>query len=241
MRFLSFIFIMSTIFGQPICISNTKELLTPIISKVYYINLPHRQDRNSEFLENFNHKDILTNRIERIEADLTPENGAIGCLTSHIKALKKAKSDNVDVAFIAEDDLYIETMNLLNEYVITVNDNFYDWNMMMIGHSTHDFNKTDVVFNKEYKIQKIKYAITSSGYVINKDYIIVLLNLFEKHYNIYQKEYETHNDPTKFYHWVDRIWDILQDKDNWYSSEPRIARQRKSYSDIENRVTEYGV
>ena len=58
------------------------------IDAIYYINLNKREDRKKEFLDNFPAVD--ESRIIRVTAHEYPENGAVGCLMSHVTALSRA-------------------------------------------------------------------------------------------------------------------------------------------------------
>jgi hypothetical protein len=91
-------------------LSPSQEFLK-IVPKILYINLENRKDRNKEFLSNFPDYDPNTNTIERIDAIYDSQNGNIGCLKSHIKALKHAMTLDTPYILFTEDDFYIKDMN----------------------------------------------------------------------------------------------------------------------------------
>jgi hypothetical protein len=71
---------------------NTRSVLFENIDSIYYINLSHREDRKNQFLDNFNSAN--ENKIHRVDAHYYKNNGAVGCLMSHITALNLALNDN---------------------------------------------------------------------------------------------------------------------------------------------------
>jgi GR25 family glycosyltransferase involved in LPS biosynthesis len=209
------------------------------VDRIYYINLEHRQDRKDDFLSNFSSVDEY--RITRINASYEKGNGALGCLKSHIIALETAldnsneNSDEENI-LICEDDFYIKDIfycNRILNYAFTVLPN---WNVIMLAHNTHSSEDTVYITDKGEKIIKIKHSATGSGYLMKKSYIPRLLEIFKKDYNNYLKTNEWKSEYCNDVSWVQ-----LQQKDEWYAFVPTIAIQRKSYSDIQGGVVDYGV
>jgi glycosyl transferase family 25 len=208
--------------------------LTNKIDKIYYINLENRTDRKEQFLNNFTK---LENRIERIDAIKTPEDGAIGCLFSHIKALETAQKDNKDIVLICEDDLQldIEKTNKVVDYIVN---NIQNWDVIMLAHNTYEYENSNhkIQYNdNNIEIIKILDSQTASGYVVNKKYIDTLLNNLKNSYNSYKKD----NIWKGSQYANDQSWKTLQKKDNWFATMPRIGFQRASYSDIQNGFVNY--
>lgn len=201
------------------------------VPKILYINLESRKDRKKEFLSNFPNYDSNTNIIERIDAIYEPENGAIGCLKSHIKALKYASTLNTPYVLIAEDDFYIKDMNYAVNSIKKVFENFNNWDVLMLSINLISSEPTDVD-----GIIRVKSAQTASGYLVKKSYISKILSIYERDLDIYNKT-------QKWSDWycTDQSWKELQKIDLWYSFNPIIATQRKSYSDIQKGVVDYGI
>jgi hypothetical protein len=207
----------------------------PEISKVYYINLDKRADRKDEFLSNFSDSDKSGNRIERIQAVETPSNGALGCLLSHIKTLKRCIENNDKISFVCEDDLYIYDIKKLNDLTSYVIKNFKDWKVIMIGCNALFEDHATVSSAFDHEIKKINNAQTTSGYIIRSEYIPVLLEVYEDTY----KKYSENSKWIERSYESDQCWKPLQNKDEWYSFYPRIAKQRESFSDIMGGVVKY--
>jgi GR25 family glycosyltransferase involved in LPS biosynthesis len=205
---------------------NSRESLNKNIDAVYYINLSHRKDRQNEFLDNFSEKDAK--RMKRIQAHYYPENGAVGCLMSHISALNIAWKENLgENILICEDDFYIKDMNYLNKMLDLFFENIHKWDVVMLGQNTSQSKETGIQTESNEKVIKILDSQTASGYVIKRAYIPVLLQIYERD----MMEYLRTNEWGNFY--TDQSWKVLQRTDNWYSFSPSVGVQRKSYSDIQ--------
>jgi GR25 family glycosyltransferase involved in LPS biosynthesis len=211
-------------------LSPSQEFLK-IVPKILYINLENRKDRNKEFLSNFPDYDPNTNSIERIDAIYDSQNGNIGCLKSHIKALKYAMTLNTPYVLFAEDDLYIKDMNYAVNSLKKVFENFQNWDVLMLSINLISSEPTPVD-----GIIRVKSAQTASGYFVKKSYISKILSIYERDLNEYNKS-------QKWSDWycTDQSWKELQKVDLWYSFNPIIAIQRKSYSDIQKGVVDYGI
>ena len=206
---------------------NKRPSFNKIIDAIYYINLDKRKDRKEEFLDNFN--EIDENRIIKIRAHHYPDNGAAGCLMSHITALSKALSDNMgENILICEDDFMIKDMNYFNKMLDLFVNKIPKWHVVMLGHNTVESKDTGIETKQHEKIIRILNSQTTSGYLIKRSYIPKLLDIYAKDLKEYMKTGEWGN----FY--TDQSWKILQPVDDWYAFEPSVGFQRPSYSDIQN-------
>ena len=208
--------------------SNSIQDFFKKIPKLFYINLEKRTDRNEQFLSNF--YEPAKYNIERIKAFYEPDNGAVGCLKSHIYTLKKAKELELEYVLICEDDLVIINIIKLNSALERFLKEVKTWDVILIAHGNTQIIKNTYNIN----FAKITTAQTTSGYIIKKAYIDKLLNIYEDSL----KKYEKTNKWIDNY-CTDQSWKILQSKDNWYAIFPRIAKQRESYSDIMKHVVKY--
>ena len=76
------------------------------IDKIYYINLENRPDRKKLIEEQLSEQNVDKDRIHRIDAYYTPNNGHYGCAKSHVDALKDAILHNYKNILILEDDFH---------------------------------------------------------------------------------------------------------------------------------------
>ena len=204
------------------------------IDAIYYINLKKREDRKQEFLDNF--PSVDESKIIRISGHYYPDNGNVGCLMSHITALNKALSDDIgENILICEDDLMIKDMDYCNRMLNLLFENIKDWDVIMLGQNTMESDDTDFQTHQNEKIIRIKNSQTTSGYLIKKDYIPKLLEIYTRDMNAYLKTGEWGNYCT------DQSWKALQPIDKWYSFKPSVAIQRSSYSDIVKADVDYGI
>ena len=195
------------------------------IDSIYYINLNKREDRKKEFLDNF--PSVDESRIFRVTAHEYPENGAVGCLMSHVTALSRALEDPGENILICEDDLTIKDMDYCNRMLALLFKNIQDWDVVMLGQNTIESEDTPYKTENGEKIIRIKNSQTTSGYLIKKAYIPKLLDIYGEDLADYMRTGQWEN------YFTDQSWKVLQPGDKWYSFSPTVAVQRPSYSDIQ--------
>jgi len=194
------------------------------IDHIFYINLNHREDRNTEIQTELNNFDIHSNKYERFSAVYHSEIGGVGCGRSHIQVLRLAKERGYKRILVLEDD-----------FMFTISKpDFYEAmeNLKQLDHYDVCLLSANVIQYKEYDkstfFQKVIEAETTSGYIINEHYYDKLIDIFENATNMF----ELTNS-----HWlyaIDVAWKSLQLTDDWYVFNPRIGKQRPSYSDCGN-------
>jgi GR25 family glycosyltransferase involved in LPS biosynthesis len=197
------------------------------IDAIYYINLDKRADRKEEFLDNFNQVD--EKRIIKVKGHYYPDNGAVGCLMSHITALNIALSDGLgDNILICEDDFMIKDMDYFNKMLDLFFEKIDEWDVLMLGHNTVDSTDTGIETDDNKKIIRVLNSQTTSGYLIKRAYIPILLDIYANDLTEYMKTGKWGN------YFTDQSWKVLQPVENWYAFEPSVGFQRPSYSDIQN-------
>lgn len=190
-----------------------------------YINLEHRTDRNKSLLKELSKINILN--PQRFNA-IKMENGAIGCTLSHIKCLEIAINNNYEYVMICEDDIEILNPTLFVENINQFLNSKIEWDVVLIaGNNMIPYN-----FVTDYCI-KIYNCLTTTGYIVKKDYYSTLLNNYREGVKCLMRE-QTNNS-----YKIDKYWHILQNKDNWYMIIPPTIIQKEDYSDIEKKVTNF--
>jgi hypothetical protein len=81
---------------------------------------------------------------------------------------------------------------------------------------------------------QIQMCQTSTGYIVKREYYDTLLNNFKEGVTKLLREPMNHRTYA-----IDKYWFSLQSKDQWYLIYPLTVTQQSSYSDIENRITNY--
>jgi len=195
---------------------------------VYYINIDRRKDRKSHFLSEF--QKIQSDDVVRVSA-VEHKIGTLGCLQSHIKALKMCLCDNNEYALICEDDFTFKTnignVNILLHKALS---SPVDWNVILLAVN----GRTEPTNFKN--LHKVAESQTASAYLIKKTYVPMLLSLWE---NIRARTMHLNQIPPHELH-LDQCWKELQ-HDKWYAVHPVMGYQYKSYSDIQKEIMDYGV
>jgi GR25 family glycosyltransferase involved in LPS biosynthesis len=202
--------------------------LTDFFDKTFCINLDRRKDRWEECLTEFNKYNL--NNVERFNAidgkDLqqiksgfvTPSRLAL--VLTNIKILEKAIQENYETILILEDDVeFTDEVNNISEYFKFLPK---DWDMLYFGgnHNTHMKTLPPKIVNE--KVCKLHNTYSTHCVAINKKTFTTILNRLRKCDNA-----------------LDVIYVELQSTLNVYSFYPMIATQRVSFSDIENKITDY--
>jgi glycosyl transferase family 25 len=195
------------------------------IKHAFYINLISRPDRK-EYVEN-QLKTIGIN-AERFNA-IRLENGAIGCSSSHLKCLQIALNNNWDHVFICEDDITFLNPDLFITQFNCFLENITEWDVVLFGGNIiPPYKKIN-----DTCVQVIKCQ-TTTGYLVNKHYIPILIKNIETSINLLMKYPDKH-----VLYAVDRFWFYLQEKDKWFLITPLTVVQKPGYSDIEKKNTNY--
>ena len=199
------------------------------IDKIYYINLENRPDRKKLIEEQLSEQNVDKDRIHRIDAYYTPNNGHYGCAKSHVDALKDAILHNYKNILILEDDFHFnlkksEISNMIDRMFNEVDEK---WDIILLARINGKLEDTKYDF-----LDKVNgEASTASGYIVNNHYYQILLdkfqycvdNMIEDHTS--QKGFETYA--------IDQQWKELQNKDKWYSTKPLLGSQDGVASSIQ--------
>lgn len=201
------------------------------IDKLYYLNLQHRSDRLMQIQNEFASVGWL-NRSELVVAAAVPTHGAIGCVRSHLRALRRFLADpNARHALIVEDDLEFTADPRVNITRFLTDHGHDGWDVLMLASNTMKEEPY-----KEYAIRAL-VAGTTSAYAVTRAFAPKVIQAFEE--GLHQLRYAEVYDPPHFA--ADAIWQPLQLVSRWYCLAPKVARQRPGFSDIEKTVVAYGV
>jgi len=194
--------------------------------KGFYINLDKRPDRKLHF-ENIQKKYSFFSELERLSA-CEHEKGFIGCSQSHIKALKKCKDMEGEVFMICEDDLIIFNDENYKQMINTLNLND-NWDLLTLTPRGDQF-ENDNIRNEYFRIKNCQ---TTTGYLIKKDFIDILIE------NLEEGLKQLLNNGDSGYYSADQYWKILQTKHNFFYFKHVFGGQLVGYSDIEKRFVNY--
>jgi GR25 family glycosyltransferase involved in LPS biosynthesis len=205
------------------------------VDVIYYINIVDRTDRRDQFLEEMRNIGLPSDKIVRIPAVYEKERGALGCSKSHIKTLETFIASGHNNCIIFEDDFQF---SLPKEEV---------------------FKSLDDLFNKKIKYDVVMLSAnvmaaepsshsgllsaldvqTASGYMVSKQFAEKLRNNFIEGSLLLEQSFSGRQYNGVYA--VDQYWKRLQPQSNWYIFEPKLGKQRASFSDIEDTAVDYDV
>jgi len=190
----------------------TEEPLKKIKMPVYFINMDKNPDRRefmenqlSKFCEKFsrikgfngykikNKMEDTVDGISFVNHYKNLSNSEIGCLMSHIIAIKTSYENGDDISIILEDDTIINLINLLEfDFEDIYKDAPYDWEIINLFHMSNwqiellkfSYNRT-----KEYKYlrhDKPNYLYSAVGYIINRNGMKKIVDFFQRGKNEYE-------------------------------------------------------
>jgi len=193
--------------------------MSQYIDKIFYINLDKREDRKKEIEDELTKYELTG---ERYSAIYTPHSGIVGCGYSHLNVLKLAKERGYKNVLILEDDFeFVVSKKELEESLTTFFKKMPKYDVCMLSYIVQ---KSEEIPGNTL-IRKIIDGQTASGYIVNADYLDVLIELYEWAIPALEKTNE---------HWNyanDHVWKRLQPGANWFYFVNRLGKQRDSYSD----------
>lgn len=192
------------------------------IDGIVYINLDSRKDRKKQILKEINDLKIPKEKIHRIQACYSSLNGHYGCSLSHLAAIDLAIKKNWEKVLILEDDCVFSKKNEIDSFLTFFFKKIKKWDVLFLGAKVYKTQETELK-----DINKVIKATYSHCYLVNKNYLSILANIF------FQSSELLKDKPFLFYtnYAIDRLWLPLQIKDNWFISSSLFAKQRASYSD----------
>jgi GR25 family glycosyltransferase involved in LPS biosynthesis len=195
------------------------------IQHAFFINLDTRKDREIDTINEFNKLNIP---IERMNATKL-SNKRIACSISHLKCLQTAKKNNWNHVLIVEDDIQFLDPTLFIESLNHFLSSDIKWDVLLFaGNNVAPYTKCGDFCVKVTKCQ------TTTGYLVLNHYYDTFIENIKEGINSLMK-----NPINHFFYAIDKYWFSLQEKDNWYLITPLSVIQRKGFSDIENKNTNY--
>ena len=200
------------------------------IDVVYYINLDHRTDRKDLFLEEMQKINIPSHKIIRIPGVYKPGKGDWGCSLSHLHAIKSFDESNYQHCIIFEDDfVFTQEPAFVHSTIQSVFDMDTPYDVCMLSCSS---GKTEPTTNP--LLLKLYEGQTASGYMVSKTFSKTLLQNFQEGSKLIEHSYlRGKGDSIQHDFCIDQYWKRLQPTSNWFVFEPKLGKQRDSFSDIQ--------
>lgn len=190
----------------------------------YYINMDKDIQRQHELIAEIG--DVFP-RLTRISG-IAHKNGAYGLALSSLKLLQEAEQSDAEYIGIFEDDFQWELPK--HECIAQVEDVLSkEFNLVMLSYHIPVVQLSSF----ERPLARVNNGQTTCGYLLRKSYIPKLREAFLR-----SRDNLLSGDPSLYA--IDQTWKSLQKDPLFYSTIPRLGRQRISYSTIENRMVSYG-
>jgi len=232
------------------------------VDAIIYINLENRADRKDLLMKELEKLNTDMSKVHKVSGIYMPKNGHKGCIQSHILALNMIKLNNWERVLILEDDAELDMKpevinNLLTKTIEELDNKHPEWNVIMLATANKVLDKskknnelnsksnkttlpidlniyTDETKTHSLKLEKLKQATTSSAYIVKKDYVNNILDLFN-HCN--DNMLSTNMTSKGNEHWaLDQKWAELQNKDNWFCIDKDPIKQRAIWSTIQSNI-----
>jgi GR25 family glycosyltransferase involved in LPS biosynthesis len=203
------------------------------IQHALYINLESRADRRAHVeaqLVSLKHSGLSNLVAERFNAIKHATSGAIGCSMSHLRCIQLAKARGWDHVLVCEDDVLFTSVPLfltqLSKFMTTVP----AWDVVLLaGNNIPPYR---VVNDACIQVGSCQ---TTTAYIVRAHYYDALIANYRAGIHNLMR-----NPAQKINYAIDRYWFELQRRDRWFLITPLSVVQREDYSDIEQRVTNYG-
>lgn len=206
------------------------------IDCIYYINLASRTDRKEQFEEEMRRFGIAKEKIIRVEAIPTPGFGILGCGLSHKKALEMFIESPHETAIIFEDDFtFTLDINYVHYLLRSLFQEKIEFDVVMLAGNIMRSVKTDWPF-----LEKVLDGQTASAFLIQKQFAPKILQCLKESTVLLEDWHKKHNEK-KHEYCNDIYWKVLQPESRWFILKPKCGIQRESYSDNEQKITNYRV
>ena len=206
------------------------------IDVVYYINLANRVDRKEEFEAEMKRFGVPSEKIIRVDAIPTPGFGILGCGLSHKKTLEIFVESPWQTALIFEDDFtFTLDMNYVHYLLGSLFQERIEFDVVMLAGNIMRSEKTDYPF-----LEKVLDGQTASAFLIKKQFAPKIVKCLEESTVLLEDWYKKHNEK-KHEYCNDIYWKKLQPESRWFLLKPKCGIQRESYSDNEQKITNYRV
>jgi len=195
------------------------------IAKVLYINLEYRSDRRTQIEGELASVGLSGERFSAIRR----QPGYIGCMESHLAALEYAKASGFQNVLLFEDDFqFIVDRSTFNKELTDFFNLEIPYDVLMISYNDLKPTPLNDVITKAIDVQ------TASGYLVHERFYDTLIANWKHALPLLVQTDK---------HWLyscDQSWKTLQPGADWFCLKRRIGMQRSSYSDIANRIVNYG-
>ena len=208
------------------------------VDAIYYINLDHRKDRNTEITGELHKMGVPPEKIVRISAVNKPGQGDLGCSLSHVNTMSQFIDSSHNTCIVLEDDFtFTRSLEEINTAFRDVFEKNVLYDVILLAVNEIDVQETEY----EY-LKKVNSGQTTSGYMVNKHFATTLYQNYRDGVKLLEDSYMAgKSDKLQGPFCIDQYWKRIQPQSNWYMFSPKFGVQRKSHSDIQGGVVDPGV
>ena len=216
------------------------------MSKIYgplVINLDKRVDRIREINKEFEQLNLT---YIRFPATLNEKNPALGCIDSHCRVLEEFLKTEDDLVFVCEDDAQFKCSRVeIDKHMVEFVQSKAQ--VFCLGFYVSDPKPYTNLFLRSSDIQnRVAYVVKREAapeliQVWRKLYLLLITNGHKKE-NSYEKEYMNLpiiNKAADIYR-GDQAWKLCQQSLIFVIPKKNMVVQRESFSDIEQKLVNYG-
>jgi GR25 family glycosyltransferase involved in LPS biosynthesis len=203
------------------------------IRHALYINLEAREDRRAHVeaqLASLKSNGMSNLEAQRFNAIRHAEHGAIGCSMSHMRCIQIAKERGWDHVLVCEDDVLFTNVPLFLTQLSKCMATVPRWDVVLLA--GNNIPPYQIINDACVQVGSCQ---TTTAYIVRAHYYDALIANYRAGIHKLMR-----NPAQKINYAIDRYWFELQRRDRWFLITPLSVVQREDYSDIEQRVTNYG-
>lgn len=206
------------------------------LDAVVYINLDRRVDRREQIESVLDDLGVPPEKIHRFSAIPCEGRAWFGCTMSHRDVLGQAKASGWNTFLVLEDDF--EPTVDTNTFITSLRRVFeanIAFDVLFLSH--HVIHKHPFPEGDEIGVGRTTCAQTASGYIVKGHFVDRLLTCLEE-------AVEGGSRSSEHWNYVnDQYWKRLQTdlSTTWLFMNPRLGKQRASYSDLTLQYVDYNV
>jgi len=210
----------------------TTGLISELVELIIYINEPEHQHQKVHIEQEIKKVFQRDDRIDTVCVNAEKrENGSLGKLLSHITALSIACEQKRTVMIVEDDFEFYKSRDEIQNHLKLVQNSFQDrWNVIVLGQYSYDWSfvaETVVSNNNDetnIKLMRLLQCSSTCGYIVNRTYLPVLLNIWIEHmYNSFQVVDHHANS----HQHLNQVQNRLQGQDIWLGFESPLGGSKK--------------
>ena len=216
--------------------------IPPAKLSIVVINLPTRTDRRQAAIEELARLGVAETGYQIVAAKHTPQNGAMGCALSHAMVLAQWLFESEDeFCLVLEDDFAVRSPDAFWGMVGQAFMFNQGWDVFLLASNVAVPIEATPIAN----VFRVINGQTTSAYLVTRRYAPTLIHAFFKAaelFRVYGNVPTLQNQTIqKALFAIDSVWKSHQLDDRYWACLPQVCLQRPSFSDVENRFTDYGV